>query len=647
MTKLYFTKIKNGVITDLSFNVKRLSTSFGSEETDVRIANTLPHHCDFILQNKEDDHGFLLNFSNRNDVTVNHCIVPYFSQFQLLSNSVVQVANALFYFSKDKPTAISQSIVDEYFKTNEKITVEDAFKMDEEINKEEVQTPNKKKSTIILPTPDTQQIEIKKEDAVVQTIPSEIPIMETKARIINDSPIKHKSKRISKRSLDSSEDDSSEDEPKRRHHRRRRRYSTSDSSSEESSSSEDDRRKRKRKHKRSHSRHSKRKHHRKTKDSFSSSEEEEQRRRRKRKERKRYSRSSSRSSRTSSTSTSEERHKRRKTKKIEQMSEHVIEPEQVQVIEQMSEQGLKKQKTADLIKKELIEKKGQIIKEEELLEKEVKESRNKRDMPRAFSKFLARNTFYFGSNEQLMIKYEQTIKSFGGKTELGYPPFQRHVIPEFDNSDGFFHGYDYSEDLRGTFLVTEPNNEGPTIPYLLCIICQVPVILPNYFDTIKEKKEDQNLMEYLAPTFPSELKIHGKKQQPYIFHPANDSKKDKIRMQVPSKYGSNEKQLIECFLTAIGCRIVDRQIAASSPNTSNDGKDHTVYTFVPLIESNVVDLKRKSHSSRISEIVIEEVTIYMDWVIEMLKVDRFIYPKDYLASKTAHNSEEQNEFDNF
>ncbi|EDR23113.1 hypothetical protein, conserved [Entamoeba dispar SAW760] len=410
MTKLYFTKIKNGVITDLSFNVKRLSTSFGSEETDVRIANTLPHHCDFILQNKEDDHGFLLNFSNRSDVTVNHCIVPYFSQFQLLSNSVVQIANALFYFSKDKPTVLSQSIVDEYFKTNEKITIEDAFKMDEELNKEETQTINKKKSTIILPTQDTQQIEIKKEDTIAQTIPSEVPIVETKARIINDDPIKHKSKRISKRSLDHSEDESSEDEPKRRRHRRRRRrHSTSDSSSEdsESSSSEDDRRKRKRKHKRSHSRHSKRRHHRKTKDSSSSSEEE-QRRRRKRKERKRYSRSSSSSSRTT---TSEERHKRRKTKKIEQIPEQVMEPASEPIIEQIPEQELKKHKTADLIKKELIEKKGQIIKEEELLEKEVKESRNKRDIPKAFSKFLARNTFYFGSNEQLMIKFKRNIFS--------------------------------------------------------------------------------------------------------------------------------------------------------------------------------------------------------------------------------------------
>ncbi|BFU18296.1 hypothetical protein EHI8A_058810 [Entamoeba histolytica HM-1:IMSS-B] len=217
MTAILFTKIKDGKLTSRSFNVKRLSTSFGSEFTDVIIGNTLPHHCDFVMNNKNDDKGFIFNFSDRNDVIVNRCVVPQYAQFELPSNSILQIANSLFFVSINQPDKNSQILIDEYFKFNETST-----------KQEYIKTENK-----------TTEKESPKQSSVIKSISldqlnNENKIIENQQPSLEQKEVKNKHKH--------------------------RRHSYSDDSSEDTEQNS----KRKRKHHRSHSRHSKRKHYKKS-----------------------------------------------------------------------------------------------------------------------------------------------------------------------------------------------------------------------------------------------------------------------------------------------------------------------------------------------------------------------------------------------
>ncbi|EDR30252.1 hypothetical protein EDI_284210 [Entamoeba dispar SAW760] len=233
MTAILFTKIKDGKLTSRSFNVKRLSTSFGSEFTDVIIGNTLPHHCDFVMNNKNDDKGFIFNLSNRNDVIVNHCVVPQYAQFELHSNSIIQIANSLFFVSINQPDKNSQVLLDEYFKFNET-----------PIKQERIITENK-----------TNESESPKQSSVIKSISIDQLNNENKKTENEQPSVKQK-----------------EVKNKRKH----RTYSYSDDSSEDSEQSS----KRKRRHHRSHSRHSKRKHYRRSLSNSSDTSDYEDRYRR-------------------------------------------------------------------------------------------------------------------------------------------------------------------------------------------------------------------------------------------------------------------------------------------------------------------------------------------------------------------------------
>ncbi|KAL7719850.1 FHA domain-containing protein [Entamoeba marina] len=654
-----FHKLKAKTITSQRFSIKRLTTSFGVEYTDCRIINAQPHQCDFVLETMDDEHGYLINYHSAG-VFVNHTPVPKFTRFEMYPNSILQIANSHFFVSKGSLPTNAQSIVDSYF--SEPI-------------------PRLSDQNIIpLKTEDSNPPSLHSSQQVDQSEPLKNNLLITSIPINpRASTAKQEFKAVSP-TINTENDDVSEDDDNKKPRIPKLTKATTDKPSKKSSKmshpsdddsddSDDDMKKKKRnrsKSRRSKSRHSKSrhsKHHRRYLD------DPYERHTKKRRHRKYYSSSSFSSDPYDDSSYDEysrhhkkhhKRHRRRYTTSSSCSSDETSSSEDYRRPNKSNktktrikeEKQLKRNNTKELILQEVTSKQEDKQNEERLYLQQVQNVKKPKTMSDE-DKMFKGHSFYFGVNIQLSQKYSSVIKKYGGKVITGYPTFPNETLPPFED-DGMWHAADRAKQLINNFLIVEKENEGPTIPYFLCIISQVPVVVSTFLDQIKRKKKVQDISpyDYLAPVIPlclskSSSKHFGELHQPFTFHSAQLEHKKKIRFQVPTLY-RDEKPLCDLFIRAIGGRIVDRQLGSSSRPLPGDGSDHTVYSFIPVTEESHVGLTKRRRSSlntRCSENGEEEVRIYLDWVIEMMKKQHFIFPKEF-TNPSERQSQPLNSFDN-
>ena len=241
----------------------------------------------------------------------------------------------------------------------------------------------------------------------------------------------------------------------------------------------------------------------------------------------------------------------------------------------------------------------------------------------------------------------------GGKSVLSFPPFSEEIPLETDTQQ-FFDINEYAKTRKTNWHCFVVNDEytGPSIPYLLCILLQIPVIKKTYLQQVCVHKRASPLENHLAPVFPSELNEKEEElKQPYLFVPSDDAKLQRIRIQVASKITNtdNSKDDIERMLTLIGCRIVNRYVRDVRRTTSMDlnGPDKNVYTFVPMLQEIHLKMQTRVRQPRKSDLNDRDNPLYMDWIVFMIKKGCFIYPMDYLQNQSTNNSAVDNEFDNF
>ncbi|ELP92239.1 hypothetical protein EIN_118130 [Entamoeba invadens IP1] len=283
------------------------------------------------------------------------------------------------------------------------------------------------------------------------------------------------------------------------------------------------------------------------------------------------------------------------------------------------------------------------LKDEEKKEVVIRVSQQKGNVKSIISEtdFLKGKVFYFGMNDEMMKKYEHIIKKYGGKVGDRYPKFDKALLPTKAELDAFkkeekgeelFHKWGVNGP-KECALVVSKENEGPHMAYLCCIVSQVPVIRSDYFDQIAKQKKDVGMFNFLAPVIPTSTGVFANSVQPIEFFPFETYNINEVpRIQIPAKKSESEKNITETFIVKVGCRVVDRTITRKS-ELKPTGLDKSVYSFSPIMESEVKKNRMSMGTQRKSEAQQDFLVLYLDWVVKMILDGGFIAPRDYILNK--------------
>ena len=268
---------------------------------------------------------------------------------------------------------------------------------------------------------------------------------------------------------------------------------------------------------------------------------------------------------------------------------------------------------------------------EEIIPKITEDSKLPKTKPKekkkdSTEKILKGKTFYFGFNYDLLNKYGSLIKKNGGKCYCCYPSYPKRILPQFES--GKFSPELVDGSLTGAYLVIEKGNEGSVVPYLLSILAQIPVIYSSILKQIGKGKF--KFESCLAHAFHPSLHMQINVTQPYCFTPLIEPiPHNQVKFQRTKSMPDWE--YIEMFIKTIGCRVVDRDISSKySSNESDNNYILVPYTLEMTREIFSSNSKVGSSLLRIIKGNNENCILYLDWVIEMLKVGHFIHPHDYL-----------------
>ncbi|BFU19514.1 hypothetical protein EHI8A_033070 [Entamoeba histolytica HM-1:IMSS-B] len=266
-----------------------------------------------------------------------------------------------------------------------------------------------------------------------------------------------------------------------------------------------------------------------------------------------------------------------------------------------------------------------------------------------FRKGISGNTFYFGSNEILYIKFEKEIKMYGGISHQGYPDIDCHRITN-ENS------YQENSLLESKiFYVCEKGNEGLLMPYLCCILQRIYVLSSSYLEDVVTREVDFN--DYLLPIFPlSSIQkgklLHGYKidmnalpKQPIHFESFDPNEQMKIPKFAPKKtnhsYGRRftasdkikkekeihiENSFIELFIKKIGGLFIE----------SSSGRKNAYDFYVEFVQENNENerkITRSSFNPRTAGNFVD-----LTWVFEMLKSQHFIHPSEFSSIPPPEHS---------
>ncbi|GAB1223286.1 hypothetical protein ENUP19_0140G0007 [Entamoeba nuttalli] len=266
-----------------------------------------------------------------------------------------------------------------------------------------------------------------------------------------------------------------------------------------------------------------------------------------------------------------------------------------------------------------------------------------------FRKGISGNTFYFGSNEILYIKFEKEIKMYGGISHQGYPDIDCHRITN-ENS------YQENSLLESKiFYVCEKGNEGLLMPYLCCILQRIYVLSSSYLEDVVTREVDFN--DYLLPIFPlSSIQkgklLHGYKidmnalpKQPIHFESFDPNEQMKIPKFAPKKtnhsYGRRftasdkikkekeihiENSFIELFIKKIGGLFIE----------TSTGRKNAYDFYVEFVQENNENerkITRSSFNPRTAGNFVD-----LTWVFEMLKSQHFIHPSEFSSIPPPEHS---------